>query len=265
MKRYLLLFIAFFMLFGQSSSPINFFDDVSKAADMTWINLGRPLHWSGEDWTIMSYVLGSTVLLSSLDRSVDNFFQRNQTEFNNDVRDFGHQLGEPRNALYLTAGTYALAHVFQSEKLRDVSIILFSTLFPASMHQSFLKKAVGRSRPHLKNGPFKFKPFADNRAYYSFLSGHTIAAVSSSLVFAKQFESPIIKSVFYTLGGIGAVSRVYGQQHWMSDVVLGTAYAYFMVEATYALYYNDDNQNDETTARLKLRPHISGISLSYDF
>jgi len=80
----------------------------------------------------------------------------------------------------------------------------------------FLKMIIARPRP--------FEGFES--AFYSFPSGHAAIAFSSIPAF-KNFPKPL----FYSLIAFAvfvAVSRLYLQVHYFSDVVFGSVIGYFL-------------------------------------
>ncbi len=71
-----------------------------------------------------------------------------------------------------------------------------------------------------KAGDFSGKP---QHNYHSFPSGHTMLAVATSWILARQTGFVPLKIVFYSLPVLTGLSRVYVGAHWFSDIVLGSA------------------------------------------
>jgi membrane-associated phospholipid phosphatase len=95
---------------------------------------------------------------------------------------------------------------------------------------SVLKNAAGRGRPDPERGNMEFQPFDDSPAWHSFPSGHSSVAFGISLVMARRVESVPLKVLFYSLAGTTAVSRMYSDSHWVSDVGFGGMLAWFCAD-----------------------------------
>jgi hypothetical protein len=95
-----------------------------------------------------------------------------------------------------------------------------------------LKVAAGRARPYLNEGPhhFSFLQFDDNS--WSFPSDHTVLAFALSSVLAERIDNIYVAIPLYGIAAMTGIARVYGDQHWTSDVVagalIGTAIGHFV-------------------------------------
>ena len=84
-----------------------------------------------------------------------------------------------------------------------------------------LKAAFGRARPWQGEGPHSFAGPRINDAYSSMPSGHTATALALATVLANRY--PKYKHLFYACASVIALSRVYVNAHWPSDVLAGAA------------------------------------------
>lgn len=214
-----------------SSLPGKFISDVSHVLGGTGHVLTSPLRWHGKDWAIFGSVLGGTFALSFLDEEVNDFFLRNHSKTADKLSDFGIKYGEPATVVILTGSLYAVGLIADSDWLRESCVILSASLLPDGIIQTVTKKATGRARPHLGLGHDEFDSFRNEEAYYSFFSGHTMVAMTTSHVFAKRIDNLPAKFVLYGLGGIAGLSRMYNEDHWLTDVVLGNALAIVSVNS----------------------------------
>ena len=217
---------------AQSSLPKTFFKDASHVAGATGNILTSPLRWQGNDWLNFGAVLGGTFALSFLDETVNDYLQDHRGQAGDKLADIGIAYGEPLTVVALTGGVYVIGLFAQQKKLRETAVILSGSLLPTGLLQTVAKRAVGRARPHLGLGHDVFDPFRNEEGYYSFFSGHTMVAMTTSHVFARQFPHPVVKVVFYSLGVAGGFARLYEADHWLSDVVLGGALAIVSVNST---------------------------------
>jgi hypothetical protein len=102
---------------------------------------------------------------------------------------------------------------------------------------SFLKSTTGRARPRAANGDsydFRVGKGYTSGDYRSFPSLHEIGSFSAAAAITAEVarHAPIAGRVvgvlaYGTAGAVG-MSRMYGGEHWASDVVLGSAIGVFL-------------------------------------
>jgi membrane-associated phospholipid phosphatase len=96
-----------------------------------------------------------------------------------------------------------------------------SLLFTSSITQA-LKISIGQKRP---SGPKKYKPFTNDNDYHSMPSGHATRAFTFATVFSNHY--PEYKIYAYTLASLIAVSRLYEDRHYLSNIVVGAGIGYY--------------------------------------
>lgn len=128
---------------------------------------------------------------------------------------------------------YGIGRVSRSPTLADISFHTAEAVVVASVVSQVIRLPLGRERPVVPtNGgskPFVFRPFKgwNNRDYRAFpsihaASGFAAAAVVSGEVAkrwpdARWYVSPLL----YGLAATPGLSRIYINQHWASDVLMG--------------------------------------------
>jgi len=252
-------------LAAQSSLPKTLVSDVSHAGGETGYVLTAPLHWHGNDWAAFGAVLGGTFALSFLDQEVNDYLQEHRSQTADKLADFGISYGEPITVVTLTGCTYALGLLARSEKLRETAVILSGALLPSGIIQTVAKRAAGRARPHLGLGNDVFDPFRNEEAYYSFFSGHTMVAMATSHAFAKQFPHPLIKVALYSMGAIGGFARLYEEDHWLSDVVLGGVLGIVSVNTTSKWLARQKNGNAMGHLQWRIFAPRNGLGMSLNW
>ena len=89
----------------------------------------------------------------------------------------------------------------------------------------------GRARPYISpNNALNFK-LCDGLDYArsSMPSGHSAVAFAFASVVDKMTPRSRVKTVvLYSLAGITAISRVYHERHWFSDVIMGSTIGYLI-------------------------------------
>jgi membrane-associated phospholipid phosphatase len=140
------------------------------------------------------------------------------------------------NEQSLTVGglaLYGIGRLSRSTTLADVSFHMAEAVVVASLVSQVIRLPVGRERPIVQgNGgsrPFVFRPFKglgsrDYRAFPSIhsSSGFAAAAVLSGEVARRWPDSHwYVSPILYGLAATPGLSRMYMNQHWASDVLMG--------------------------------------------
>ncbi|MGH2575949.1 MAG: phosphatase PAP2 family protein, partial [Ignavibacteria bacterium] len=85
------------------------------------------------------------------------------------------------------------------------------------------KSLFGRWRPFTQHGDFSFYGLTwGPNEQLSFSSGHASVAFALSCVLAGAANNIYLKILCYLLAVITALSRIYHDQHWLSDVIMGS-------------------------------------------
>jgi membrane-associated phospholipid phosphatase len=135
---------------------------------------------------------------------------------------------------------YGIGRLTHAPTLADISFHVAEAVVVASVVSQVIRLPLGRERPIVpSNGgkdPFVFRPFRgwNNRDYRAFPSIHSASGFAAAAVIsgevamrwpdARWYVSPLVYAVAATPG----LSRMYMNQHWASDVLMG---AFFGVVA----------------------------------
>jgi len=117
------------------------------------------------------------------------------------------------------------------------------------------KIVMGRQRPNASDDPYKFF-----EGGHSFWSGHTICAFTFATILTKRYpcqnlgfidinhEFPLVPMLAYSYATIAGFQRLYGNQHWASDVYFAALAGYAVGSLT--VHFSDKIQK----GRLAFRP-----------
>lgn len=125
------------------------------------------------------------------------------------------------NGWVLTAvsgGTFLAGLATGNEKLTHSGERLIATLVLSAGASQVTKFVVGRSRPSAGEGPFSFHPGTQGSSFYS---GHSTVAFAMATALSEEIDNPVASVVLYVSAGLAGYSRVYDNEHWLSDVVAG--------------------------------------------
>jgi len=139
---------------------------------------------------------------------------------------FGRWYGNGNPTLYVFAGLYLLGLFLHKHKIRDTGFLAGESFIFAGFITLLLKSFFGRWRPFTNQGEFSFYGFTlSDNDHLSFSSGHANVAFALSAVLASTTDNIYLKTLYYIPAVITCISRIYHDQHWLSDVVTGAIIA----------------------------------------
>lgn len=233
-----------------------FFVNILDDQRAIWTSPFR-LHQSDTKWLAP---LGlSTVVLIATDRRtsgelVEHGDNLNRLRISKDISRFG--------SLYSTAGAagvlYVTGRATHNDRLRETGLLAAEALINSNIVVSVLKTASQRQRPPEDNSSGEF--FAGGS---SFPSGHAINAWSLATVLAQEYghHRPLVQVGAYGLATAVSLSRYTGRNHFLSDVLVGSAMGYGIGRYVYHKHHDpaldgrkEEEKND--AARPSLFPRI---------
>jgi len=244
-----------------STIGTRFMTDVSNAFTGSVHVISQPLHWQGDDWLTFGSIIAGAAALSIVDKDVRGFFMRNQGKTGDAIAKVGEPYGEPLSVVLITGSIYLFGNIADDSWARETAIIMTAALFPGGIYQTTAKISAGRARPYLELGNYHFNPFRMEEDYNSFVSGHTLVAMTTSLVLASRINNTIAKGFLYSLGIIAGISRIYSDNHWISDVFLGGALA-AAVTHTATGWHNSGKINNNSGLNLNVFPSSNGLTIN---
>jgi membrane-associated phospholipid phosphatase len=164
-------------------------------------------------------VLGGIALSSALDQSVANHFRDHRSQTGDDVANAWAKVGTLGVGV-VTAGVLAGGLISHNDKVTHAGLrLLFSAGLAGAVAEG-IKVGLGRERPIENTSAWDFDPPKFDAA---FPSGHTTLAFAMATSLSDDIHRPWATVALYSAATGVAVSRVYQQQHWVSDVVGGAA------------------------------------------
>ncbi len=268
--RIIALWIVFVCLFSGSifaqsdSSKRPFLPIVLSDTKQFFIDAGnffsKPVHWHQDDWFKTGAIVGGTSAAFLVDNDVRTLMQRNQSSIADDLSEAGRIYGENYFGVGLSAGMYGFGLFTKNKEIRTTGFMVFEAVaFSAAITQS-IKFLSGRSRPYMNAGNTEFSPFTFEEDHVSLPSGHSTAAFAISSVLAGKINNTYASIGLYSIATLTALSRVYTDVHWTSDILLGSAIGYVTGKSVLSLH--DDGT---TTSSLIITPYINGLYIEYTF
>jgi membrane-associated phospholipid phosphatase len=127
---------------------------------------------------------------------------------------------------------FAAGHVGDNEHARETGILSGEAMVDSLVVEQGMKLIFWRERPTVDNARGKFFQSGIGTDS-SFPSTHSIVAWSSAAVLVNEYPSRWTELGFYGLAAGVSLTRVLGQQHFPSDVLVGSAFGWMVGHYVY--------------------------------
>jgi hypothetical protein len=117
---------------------------------------------------------------------------------------------------------YGWGHLKQSPQAREAGILSGEAMIDSVVVEQGMKLIFWRERPSMNNASGHFFK-SDAGVDSSFPSSHSVVAWSAAAVLAGEYPSRLTQILIYGAATGVSVTRVMGQQHFPSDVLVGSA------------------------------------------
>lgn len=199
-----------------------------------------PFHFTSNDYKTIAVVSSSAAISFLIDDEIKKFSQKNFDSSNILLTKFDSYYHlEFMSATIL--GLYFFGNLSDNNKVKQLSVNLLTSSFLTGITTFGLKTLFSRSRPYAADNQYEFNWFEFEDKFLSFPSGHTSLAFSFSTIMAEQNKTLLWKSFWFSAATLVGISRIYNNQHWFSDVLLGTVIGY--ITAKFVLEHNNTNSS----------------------
>lgn len=220
-----------------------------------------PCKWQKKQWFELGIVVGTGILAYSQDENIQSYFIRHQYATAGNFSKYVFEpFGNGKGTSVLLGCLFLGGKLAKNNRLAGTSLTAAKALVISTVCVQVAKQMPHRQRPFQGNvpdhtgwnGPFK------NIQYNSFPSGHSTAAFSVATVFAMEYRSTVwIPALAYTLAAGTAISRLYDNKHWASDVLAGSALGFVTGRFIW-------KQSQKNNRKIVLLPSVSVQSASLD-
>lgn len=192
----------------------------------------RDLYFAG------GFVAG-TILMFPLDRALARELQDSTRQSSEALQFASDKVGDfgRTGAFLIGPSMYVIAKLVGNERFADLGLHGTQALLLAEAANRVVKLVAGRARPYVTNDedPTSFEPFrgVGRPEYQSFVSGHSAIAFAAAAAVQQETEEwwPEYKwaigSLMFGGASLVALSRMYDNKHWASDVMGGAAIGAF--------------------------------------
>lgn len=134
-------------------------------------------------------------------------------------------------------GMYAWGKIKGDERSRETGILGSQAIAEAYAVGELVKVITSRERPNIDNANGNFFS-APSRLGSSFISGHSVIAWSSAAVIAGEYHNPWAQLGVYTAATGVSLTRVLGQEHFPSDVLIGASVGWLIGHYVYRAHHH---------------------------
>jgi membrane-associated phospholipid phosphatase len=174
----------------------------------------------------------------------------------------GYILGHPSTLFPIIGFTYTSGYLSQNRKLQHLGLSSFESLLFTLTVVKTSKMLVHRHRPNetQSHSTFDGPRFSLSEKNQSFPSGHSAAiwAVATSIALEYN-ESSWIKLSSYTVASLVALSRLFDNAHWASDVIAGSALGYSIARYT---FFNNQTKDINRVSITPLFYNQTGLAIT---
>jgi membrane-associated phospholipid phosphatase len=149
-------------------------------------------------------------------------------------------------AVYTTGGIaatfYLVGRATKNARARETGLLGVEALIDGAIVSTALKAFSQRPRPAVDDASGEFFDRGN-----SFPSGHAISAWSMATVIAQEYgkHRPVVRFGAYGLATMVSISRYTGRNHFLSDVLVGSAVGYGVGRYVYRTHHDTSLDNPE--------------------
>lgn len=191
--------------------------------------LKAPLDWQKKDFLRFGLLSAATYSLMHIDEDIRSFSIENSHYSDSFAATAMKYWGEPVTSGVLSAILIIQGFAADNIENRELGFLVAESYLFTGGVTGAIKYSFGRERPRLDGSAFSFHPFAfRNDDFLSFPSGHTSTSFALSTVLASRMNTGFLKALIYVPAFAAGLSRIYQNQHWLSDVFFGAFLGYYI-------------------------------------
>jgi membrane-associated phospholipid phosphatase len=187
--------------------------------------------FTAEDALFAGGVIFATLAIAPLDKQFADYLQGapQTNRFFRRISRVVETIAQP-GAYFIGGALYGIGKLTDNERMADLGLHGTEAIIAGLLVTSIIKVGAGRQRPYVdrdKPHNFGFMRGWNQERYRSFPSGHSLIGFAAAAAVTDETRRWWPKSAWYIgplmYGGAGliALSRVYDNQHWASDVMIG--------------------------------------------
>ena len=246
-----------------------FFKNILRDQKAIWTS---PFHLQGRDARWLAPLGLGTAALIATDRRTGDEIGKSRKQLN--ASRIVSYAGAGYGAGSVAVTFYLFGRAKHNRRARETGVLGAEALIDSVIVVTALKQITQRRHPLAATGRGDF--FAGGS---SFPSGHSIQAWSVATVIANEYhDHHLVQISAYGIASAVSLARFTGHNHYLSDVLVGSAMGYgigFYVYRTHHRQKTDSGGEEESRSRSKLFPLIApqynrrardyGVALAWSF
>lgn len=216
--------------------------------------------------------VGLTFALLPVDQRIAHRLQDSTTQANRFFKNSSHvveHIADPGAAI-IGLGMYGVGRVAHWKNVADLGLHGSEAVILGGVITTLTKDIAGRARPYVSTDTSPhdfgfFRGFHAGDGYRSFPSGHSTVAFAAAAAVTSESQrwwphkTWLVAPVMYGGASLVALSRMYNNKHWASDVVLGAAVGTFSgIKVVRYTHGHTDNRIDRALLGLRVIPLSGG-------
>ena len=210
----------------------------AQSADST--PLRRISLFTRDDAYLGAFFIVGTLALRPLDKRIAGELQEPSPQTNRVLKNLARDvrlIADP-GSLIIGTSMYAVGRLAHMKELADLGLHGEEAIGVATVVTTAIKWTAGRARPYVvrDTNPSDFRlmrGFSKGSDYSSFPSGHTMSAFAAAAVVANEASrwwpgsQWYVGTAMYAGASAVALSRMYDNKHWATDVIMGAGIGTF--------------------------------------
>lgn len=193
-----------------------------------------PAHFRVQDLKWAVPFVGATAAFMAGDSWISKQIPLGKVQTSKTVSDYGVY-----SLIAAGGGAFVLGHLTGNDHMSEAGLLSGEAAINATAIAYLMKSATQRPRPYQANGSGTFF-----QGGTSFPSEHAAIAWSVASVMAHEYPGTFTKILAYGLATGISATRVTGQQHFASDVIIGSALGWYFGRQVYRAHHDADLGGD---------------------
>jgi hypothetical protein len=215
-----------------------------------------PARWDLSHWIAAGIVTGIAAGLYDNDAKIQQWVLNHKTTTTDNLGDNVTSVGLTYTPVLL-GGMYLYGYVADDSKMRKTVLLTVESVVLTGVFVQALKYATQRHRPYTGDGPHTWDGLGlhGSNSKFSFPSGHASTDFAIASIIASEYDNFIVPPLAYGIATITALNRISHNDHWSTDVFVGSAIGYLAGKTIVASHRNGKE------SALSLAPIINGGDL----
>ena len=200
--------------------------------------------------------------LFTQDDKIQSWVQKNKNTTASNIADDAKIISNYSLPAMGAFGLYSF--IAQDDKAQRTFLLSAESYVITEAFTYTLKYATGRYRPYTGHSSDTWygTSFSGDE-HMSFPSGEASGMFAMASVVASEYDNWVVSSLVYTAATLVALERVYDNDHWSSDVFIGSAMGYFIGKAV--VYYHSKKKESKLSLIPLFNGKDVGLIMTYRF